>query len=59
MAEAERTGAQAAADLLLNHVGYYALADRLGEQKADEFISELALISEGKVRFGAAVESVR
>ena len=43
-----------AASMLLEHVVYYALRDRIGEEKADDFIHELTLIADGKVLHGFA-----
>ena len=47
---------QDAAKALLEHIVYHALADRLGVGAADAFIAELALIADGRVRYGALVE---
>lgn len=55
MNKPKMTKVQEAARLLLEHVSLYAMSERLGGDAADAFISELALIADGKVRFGALV----
>lgn len=44
-----------AAQVLLEHIIYHALADRVGDAAADAFLAELVLIADGKVRHGALV----
>lgn len=44
-----------AADKLAEHIVFYALEERVGTDRAEFFVSELAMISGGDVLYGAAV----
>lgn len=46
-----------AARLLLEHIVYYNLADRHGQEFADAFVNELSLIAEGRVLYGATADT--
>ena len=57
--EIERTNSpRGAARALLEHVIYYKLAERLGVEGADLFIGELALIADGKGKYGALLDAL-